>query len=130
MSKPIILALDDDPHVLRAVERDLRTEYGAEYRIARADSGHSALELLTGWQAVRNDANAACARRIRAANGPSRGAWTGISWIHCSGDRPGRSRGSSERNGLCRRPHRSSRDSASRGRVDGIVSAGLTILIP
>ena len=36
MSKPIILTLDDDPHVLRAVERDLRAQYGAEYRIARA----------------------------------------------------------------------------------------------
>jgi len=50
MSKPIILALDDDPHVLRAVERDLRTEYGAEYRIARADSGQAALELLAEWK--------------------------------------------------------------------------------
>jgi thioredoxin reductase (NADPH) len=50
MSKPIILALDDDPHVLRAVERDLRTEYGAEYRVARADSGQAALELLDGWK--------------------------------------------------------------------------------
>jgi thioredoxin reductase (NADPH) len=50
MSKPIILALDDDPHVLRAVERDLRAEYGAEYRIARADSGQTALELLAGWK--------------------------------------------------------------------------------
>ena len=50
MSKPIILTLDDDPHVLRAVERDLRTKYGAEYRIARADSGHAALELLAEWK--------------------------------------------------------------------------------
>ena len=46
MSKPIILTLDDDPNVLRAVERDLRSEYGAEYRIVRADSGSTALELL------------------------------------------------------------------------------------
>jgi thioredoxin reductase (NADPH) len=50
MSKPIILTLDDDPHVLRAVEQDLRAEYGTEYRIARADSGHAALELLGGWK--------------------------------------------------------------------------------
>jgi thioredoxin reductase (NADPH) len=50
MSKPIILALDDDPHVLRAVERDLRAEYGAEYRVARADSGNAALELLADWK--------------------------------------------------------------------------------
>jgi thioredoxin reductase (NADPH) len=50
MSKPIILTLDDDPHVLRAVERDLRTRYGTEYRIARAESGHAALELLAEWK--------------------------------------------------------------------------------
>ena len=46
MSKPVILTLDDDANVLRAVERDLRSEYGAEYRIVRAESGASALELL------------------------------------------------------------------------------------
>ncbi len=50
MSKPIILTLDDDPHVLRAVERDLRANYGAEYRISRADSGQAALELLAEWK--------------------------------------------------------------------------------
>jgi thioredoxin reductase (NADPH) len=50
MSKPIILTLDDDPHVLRAVGRDLRAKYGAEYRIARADSGAGALELLGEWK--------------------------------------------------------------------------------
>jgi thioredoxin reductase (NADPH) len=50
MSKPIILTLDDDPHVLRAVERDLRAKYAAEYRIARADSGAAALELLGEWK--------------------------------------------------------------------------------
>jgi thioredoxin reductase (NADPH) len=46
MGKPAILTLDDDTNVLRAVERDLRREYGREYRIARADSGAAALELL------------------------------------------------------------------------------------
>jgi thioredoxin reductase (NADPH) len=46
MPKPAILTLDDDADVLRAVERDLRREYGSEFRIARADSGQSALELL------------------------------------------------------------------------------------
>jgi thioredoxin reductase (NADPH) len=50
MTKPIILTLDDDPHVLRAVERDLRAKYGTEYRIARADSGGAALELLAEWK--------------------------------------------------------------------------------
>jgi thioredoxin reductase (NADPH) len=46
MSKPAILTLDDDVDVLRAVERDLRREYGSDYRVARADSGDAALQLL------------------------------------------------------------------------------------
>jgi len=46
MAKPFILALDDDTNVLRAVERDLRKQYQAQYRIVRADSGEAALELL------------------------------------------------------------------------------------
>jgi len=50
MNRPIILALDDDPQVLRAVERDLRARFGADYRIARADSGAAALELLAEWK--------------------------------------------------------------------------------
>jgi thioredoxin reductase (NADPH) len=49
MTKPIILTLDDDPHVLRAVERDLRARFATDYRIARADSGAAALELLAEW---------------------------------------------------------------------------------
>ena len=35
MAKPVILAVDDDPQVLRAVERDLRRRYAKEYRILR-----------------------------------------------------------------------------------------------
>jgi thioredoxin reductase (NADPH) len=46
MAKPMILTLDDDVNVLRAVERDIRNEYGSEFRIARADSGDAALQLL------------------------------------------------------------------------------------
>ena len=46
MAKPVILAVDDDPQVLRAVERDLRRNYAREYRILRADSGLSALDTL------------------------------------------------------------------------------------
>jgi thioredoxin reductase (NADPH) len=38
--------VDDDPDVLRAIERDLRSKYGANYRIVRADSGMAAIELL------------------------------------------------------------------------------------
>ena len=46
MAKPVILTLDDDADVLRAVERDVRSEYGSEYRVTRADSGAAALQLL------------------------------------------------------------------------------------
>ncbi|KPK61983.1 MAG: chemotaxis protein CheY [Gemmatimonas sp. SG8_38_2] len=46
MTKPAILTVDDDVDVLRAVERDLRREYGSEYRVVRANSGATALELL------------------------------------------------------------------------------------
>jgi thioredoxin reductase (NADPH) len=44
MDKPVILTIDDDPQVLRAVERDLRGRFGADYRIVAADSGASALD--------------------------------------------------------------------------------------
>ena len=44
--KPVILTVDDDPQVLGAVARDLRSRYGEDYRIVRADSGASALEAL------------------------------------------------------------------------------------
>ena len=55
MARPIILAIDDDPDVLRAIERDLRQRYNQSYRILRADSGVSALALLRRLQ-QRNDA--------------------------------------------------------------------------
>ncbi len=46
MSKPIVLTVDDDPSVSRAVARDLRRRYAEDYRIVRADSGAEALESL------------------------------------------------------------------------------------
>lgn len=46
MTRPILLTVDDEPEVLRAVTRDLRRQYGKEYRIRRADSGSAALEAL------------------------------------------------------------------------------------
>jgi thioredoxin reductase (NADPH) len=46
VAKPALLTLDDDVEVLRAVERDLRSEYGSEYRVVRADSGAAALQVL------------------------------------------------------------------------------------
>ena len=47
-TKPAIIAVDDDPEVLAAVERDLRRRYGAKYRVVRADSGTSALSVMEG----------------------------------------------------------------------------------
>ncbi|GAB5520808.1 MAG: FAD-dependent oxidoreductase [Rhodothermales bacterium] len=50
MAKPVILAVDDDPAVLRAIARDLRSQYGADYRILRTSSGKEALEVLAELQ--------------------------------------------------------------------------------
>ena len=46
MAKPAILAVDDDPAVVAAVVRDLRTRYGEDHRVLRATSGAEALEIL------------------------------------------------------------------------------------
>ncbi|HVT57857.1 MAG TPA: FAD-dependent oxidoreductase [Thermoanaerobaculia bacterium] len=46
MTKPVLFAVDDDPEVLKAVERDLRQQYGERYRVMRAGSGASALSAL------------------------------------------------------------------------------------
>jgi thioredoxin reductase (NADPH) len=46
MPKPVILAIDDDSAVLNAVERDLRSRYGQEYRILPINEGKAALEYL------------------------------------------------------------------------------------
>jgi thioredoxin reductase (NADPH) len=45
-SKPVLLTVDDDPGVSRAVARDLRRRYGQDYRVVRAESGPQALEAL------------------------------------------------------------------------------------
>jgi thioredoxin reductase (NADPH) len=45
-SRPILLTVDDDPSVSRAVARDLRRHYGADYRILRADNGSDGLDLI------------------------------------------------------------------------------------
>jgi thioredoxin reductase (NADPH) len=42
-----LLAVDDDPDVLRAVERDLRKQYSDRYRVMSADSGQAALDILS-----------------------------------------------------------------------------------
>jgi len=49
--RPIIFIVDDEPHVLSAVERDLRARYGSKYRTLKASSGESALEMLSALKA-------------------------------------------------------------------------------
>src|SRR5688572_32678294 len=44
--KPVLLTVDDDPGVSRAVARDLRRRYGRDHRVVRAESGPQALEAL------------------------------------------------------------------------------------
>ncbi len=46
MENPVIVAIDDDRQVLRAVERDLRGRFGSAYRIVAADSGETALDVV------------------------------------------------------------------------------------
>src|SRR6516165_10782109 len=45
-ARPVILTVDDDPGVSRAVARDLRRKYGERHRIVRAESGDVALDSL------------------------------------------------------------------------------------
>ncbi|MCG8373266.1 MAG: FAD-dependent oxidoreductase [Balneolales bacterium] len=46
MKKPILFAIDDDPQVLRAVTRDLRSRYRSDYRILSTNSAKEALNSL------------------------------------------------------------------------------------
>ena len=46
MSKPIILAVDDDPPVLASVQRDLRSRYAETYRVMAAPGGPAALSIV------------------------------------------------------------------------------------
>src|SRR5205823_8707385 len=55
MPRPVLFTIDDDPEVLRAVERDLRSRYGERMRILRADSGQTALATLKQLK-LRNEA--------------------------------------------------------------------------
>jgi thioredoxin reductase (NADPH) len=54
MPKPVLLTVDDDPEVLRAIERDLRVHYAQKYRVMRADSGSAALSTLRELKARNN----------------------------------------------------------------------------
>jgi len=54
MAKPIIMTIDDEPHVLNAIARDLQAHYQSEYRIVKASSGTDALETVEEFKR-RND---------------------------------------------------------------------------
>ncbi|MGY1716667.1 FAD-dependent oxidoreductase [Geodermatophilus nigrescens] len=45
-ARPVLLTVDDDPGVSRAVARDLRRHYGERFRVVRASSGEEALDAL------------------------------------------------------------------------------------
>ena len=55
MTKPVLLTVDDDPEVLRAIERDLRRKYASNYRVLRAESGAAAMEIVRELK-LRNNA--------------------------------------------------------------------------
>lgn len=46
MKKPVILTVDDEIEVSNAIERDLRSQYGKNYRIIRTNSGKEALNVV------------------------------------------------------------------------------------
>ena len=71
MAKPTLLTVDDDPNVLKAIERDLRTRYGEKYRVLRANSGDAGLGILRELKG-RNDAVALLLAGSRAGTGPGR----------------------------------------------------------
>lgn len=54
MAKPIIMTIDDEPHVLNAIARDLQAHYQKDYRIVKAGSGDEALEAVQEFKR-RND---------------------------------------------------------------------------
>jgi thioredoxin reductase (NADPH) len=55
MAKPVLLTVDDDREVLRAIERDLRRKYASDYRVLRAESGQAAIEIVRELK-LRNNA--------------------------------------------------------------------------
>src|SRR2546423_9158116 len=54
MAKPVLLTVDDDREVLRAIERDLRRKYASDWRVLRAESAQEAMEIVRELK-VRNN---------------------------------------------------------------------------
>src|SRR5689334_4510431 len=46
MKLPFIVIVDDDAHVLRAIQRDIRNNYRDDYRIVASESANEAIELI------------------------------------------------------------------------------------
>ncbi|MFE3452795.1 FAD-dependent oxidoreductase [Nonomuraea sp. NPDC059194] len=46
MDKPVIVTVDDDPGVSRAIARDLRKKYGQQYRIVRAETAEQGMDAV------------------------------------------------------------------------------------
>ena len=44
--KPVILTVDDELEVSTAIERDLRSQFGKDYKIIRTNSGSEALDTV------------------------------------------------------------------------------------
>ena len=49
MPKPVIMAVDDDPAVLKAITRDLQTRYAEDYQVVGMPSAPPALARLGGY---------------------------------------------------------------------------------
>jgi len=55
MNQPIIFSIDDDPQVLRAISRDLKTHFREDYKILSTTSAQEALDML---QVLKNKGEA------------------------------------------------------------------------
>jgi thioredoxin reductase (NADPH) len=55
VKKPVILVVDDDPQVLAAVRRDLRSRYREQYSVLSASSGEEGLSTVRELKSRGND---------------------------------------------------------------------------
>ncbi|MGV8107125.1 MAG: FAD-dependent oxidoreductase [Nitrososphaerota archaeon] len=44
--RPVLLTVDDNPQLVRVIERDLKQQYGKRYSVLKAESGQEALKLI------------------------------------------------------------------------------------
>lgn len=44
--RPVLLTVDDNPQVIRVIERDLKQQYGKRYSVLKAESSQEALKLV------------------------------------------------------------------------------------